>query len=217
MNRATFILILTFAATLARADEQLPATFKFDRYQKMLDHSPFAVASAVVAPAAAPDFAKGLYVANAAKTPEADLVTIMSTDDRNLKEYLTTGGPNEHGYGIANIEWSERPGETKVTISKDGKFASLTFNQALMTASAPNQGTPGVPQPPLGPPQPGQLPQPPQPLQPPQPISQPGFPKPTPAAGAGRPTPHSPSPHGSPHTRGVIPRKPGGPGARRDE
>ena len=43
------------------------------------------------------------------------------------------------GYSIASIEWSDRVGATKVTISNDGKFATLTFNQALLSQrAAPN-------------------------------------------------------------------------------
>jgi hypothetical protein len=189
IKRIIFILLVPPA--IALADDQLPTRFKFDRYQKMLDHSPFAVASAVVAPAATPDFAKGLYVANAAKTPDADLVTIMSTDDRNLKEYLSTAEPNPHGYSIANIQWSEKPGETKVTISKDGKFATLSFNQALMSASGPSMpNQPAANPPPV--PQPAQ--------QPGQAMPQTGFPKP--------PSRVPPLPNVTPHTRGVIPRNP---------
>ena len=40
------------------------------------------------------------------------------------------------GYSIASIEWSDRVGATKVTISKDEKFATLTFNQALLSQAA---------------------------------------------------------------------------------
>jgi len=40
------------------------------------------------------------------------------------------------GYSIAQIEWSEDVGKTKVTISKDGQFATLTFNQALLSKAA---------------------------------------------------------------------------------
>jgi hypothetical protein len=173
----------------SRADDQLPTRANFDRYQKMLDHSPFAVATAVMAPVTTPDVFKGLYVANAAKTPEADLVTIMSTDDKNLKEYLTTAKPNEHGYGVANIEWSDVPGATKVTISKDGKFGTLTFNQAVI--GSPSQGSPsGQFQPPV------------------QPPMQPGSPNVNlpkqPARIQVLPTP-------APHVRGVIPRNPAAP------
>src|SRR5207248_7710228 len=97
----------------------------------------FAVASAVVAPAATPNFAKDLYVANAAKSQDGDMVTIASSSDKDFKKYLTTTNPVD-GYAIASIEWSDKVGETKVTISKDGQFATLAFNQAVLTQPLPN-------------------------------------------------------------------------------
>jgi hypothetical protein len=123
----------------AQAEDVLPPLFSYDRYSKMVDNSPFAIASAVAAPAATPDFAKDLYVANAARSPDGDLVTLASTSDHNFKKYLTTKAPVD-GYSIANIEWSERVGATKVTISKDGNFATITFNQALLQQAGPNPG-----------------------------------------------------------------------------
>jgi hypothetical protein len=123
--------------TCAQAENVLPPLFTYDRYSKMVDHSPFAIATAVAAPEATPDFAKDLYVANAARSPDGDLVTLASTSDHNFKKYLTTKGAVD-GYSIANIEWSERVGATKVTISKDGNFATITFNQALLQQSGPN-------------------------------------------------------------------------------
>jgi hypothetical protein len=119
-----------------QAEDVLPPEFDFDRYSKMVDHSPFAIATAVAAPAATPDFAKDLYVANAARSPEGDMITLASTSDHNFKKYLTTKAPVD-GYSIANIEWSERVGATKVTIGKDGNFATITFNQALLSQPAP--------------------------------------------------------------------------------
>jgi len=182
LSLGTFVLL---GAVIVRADDDLPKRLNFDRYQGMLDRSPFAVATAVVAPVVTPDVFKSLYVANAARTPEGELVTIMSSDDKNLKEYLSTTAPNEHGYGIAGIEWSDRPGETKVTISKDGKFGTLTFNQSLMITSLPNAPTAGQ-APPL-----------------PQPIMQPGAP------GSNLPKPGRLSPPTpTPHVRGVIQRNP---------
>jgi hypothetical protein len=134
--------MLISAATLlgaicAQAEDVLPPRFAYERYSKMVDNSPFAIATAVAAPAATPDFAKDLYVANAAHSSDGDLVTLASTSDHNFKKYLTTRAPVD-GYSIANIEWSERVGATKVTISKDGNFATITFNQALLQQSAPN-------------------------------------------------------------------------------
>ena len=150
-----FLALLSGFAVLgalpAMADEVLPPRFNFDRYTRMTDHSPFAIATAVALPEATADFAKDLYVANAARSPEADMVTIMSSADQNFKKYLTTKEPVD-GYSIASIEWSEKVGETKVTISKDGKLATLAFNQALLSQqappnalAAPDQMPPGVP------------------------------------------------------------------------
>jgi hypothetical protein len=168
------------AAVSARADNNdLPQRLNFDRYKGMLDHSPFAVASAVVASAATPNFAKDLYVANAARSPDGDMATIASSSDKEFKKYLTTKTPVD-GYAIANIEWSDKIGETKVTISKDGQFATLTFNQAILSQALPNKP---------GPPAPGVI----------QPPQQPGFPKPGQNPGVPAPTPH---------VRGTIQRNP---------
>ncbi len=132
-------------AITGRADAVLPPRFNFNRYSAMVDHSPFAIATAVALPSATADFAKDLYVANAARSPEGDMVTIASSSDQNFKKYLSTKQPVD-GYSIASIEWSDRVGATKVTISKDGKFASITFNEALLSQPAPN--APPVPAPP---------------------------------------------------------------------
>src|SRR5215472_13041171 len=134
---ATILTIV--GATFSQAEEVLPPQYNFDRYSKMVDQSPFAVASALAAPAATPDFAKDLYIANAAKSQDGDLVTIASTSDHSFKKYLTTKEPVD-GYSIANIEWSDKVGGTKVTISKDGNFATLTFNQALLSQASPGGG-----------------------------------------------------------------------------
>lgn len=129
--------VALFGVICVQGEDVLPPQFNYERYSKMVDNSPFAIASAVAAPAATPDFAKDLYVANAARSPDGDLVTIASSSDHNFKKYLTTKGPVD-GYSIANIEWSERVGATKVTISKDGNFATITFNQALLQQTGPN-------------------------------------------------------------------------------
>src|SRR5882724_2858400 len=145
---ALMSIVAGFSAMSGKADDNIPPRFNFDRYSAMVGHSPFAIATAVALPAATPDFAKDLYVANAARSPEGDMVTIASSSDQNFKKYLTTREPVD-GYSIASIEWSDRIGATKVTISNDGKFATLTFNQALLSQRA----APNVP------PAPDQLPQ----------------------------------------------------------
>ena len=147
----TLISIFTlFGAITGQADDVLPPRFNFDRYSAMVNHSPFAIATAIALPSAAPDFAKDLYVANAARSPDGDMVTIASSSDQNFKKYVSTKEPVD-GYSIASIEWSDRVGATKVTISKDGKFATITFNQALLSQPAsnaplvPNSPTAAVP------------------------------------------------------------------------
>ena len=185
------MLILIFAllgAVRSDANDVLPPRFNFDRYSRMVDHSPFAIATAVAAPSATPDFAKDLYVANAARSPEGDLVTIASSADQNFKKYLNTREPVD-GYSIANIEWSERVGATKVTLSKDGNFATITFNQALLSQTAPN--VPSMPNMPA--------------IPAPNQLNAPGIP--------GRVAPMVPpsaKPQARPHVRGTIPRNPGG-------
>ena len=175
------IFLLLFVA-LGRAADVIPKRADFGRYQPMLDHSPFAVATAQVLPAATPSFAKDLYIANAARSSDGDMVTLASLADKSFKEYLTTKGPNEHGFAIASIEWSDKVGATKVTISKDGQFAAVTFNQALIAQPAPSGPAPqpatvypGAQQPAM------------------TPVTRPAVP--------GVPTP-------PPRVRGVIPRNP---------
>jgi hypothetical protein len=161
----TLISVISLLGVIcAQAEEALPPRFNYDRYSKIVDKSPFAIATAVAAPAATPDFAKDLYVANAARSPEGDMVTLASTSDHNFKKYLTTKTPVD-GYNIANIEWSERVGATKVTISKDGNFATITFNQALLQQAGPTAPlaprtltTPQIPGPPNQPQLPAGLP-----------------------------------------------------------
>ena len=187
-QRPTLMSIFALLSVVAslRADD-VPKRFNFDRYAAMLDHSPFAVATAVAAPAATPNFAKDLYLSSAAKSPDGDMITVISSADKNFRKYLTTKEPVD-GYSIANIEWSERVGETKATISKDGQFATLSFNQALLSQPASN-----LPQPPV---QAGAVP--------------PAAP-PVPAPSVFKPNP--PTPAMTPHVRGVIPRNPNNPSA----
>jgi hypothetical protein len=191
MKTKSFVLLLFagFSLRILLADD-VPKAFEFARYQAMLDNSPFAIATAVAAPAPTPNFAKDLYVANAAHSKDGDLVTIASNADKNFKKYLKTDAP-EDGYSITGIEWSDKVGATKVTISKDGQTATLTFNEALLRqplASGQNVQQQQVVQPQPMVPQPNTaLPQ------------QPNVVKPM-------PIPSLPTP--PPRVRGVIPRNP---------
>ncbi len=137
---------LALGLTSGRADEPLPKREVFSRYEPMLKHSPFAVATAGAPVAGTPDFAKDLYVANAGHSDGGDFVTIASTTNREFKEYLTTSGSVD-GYSIPNIQWSDKVGETKVTLSKDGQYATLSFNEAILSQVIPTQAPPQIPHP----------------------------------------------------------------------
>jgi len=195
MIRAAVVVVMA-AAMPAWAADELPKRPEFARYEGMMTRSPFAVATAVAPPPGVSNFAKDLYVANAAHSPNGDLVTVASSTDKNLKLYLTTAEPVD-GYSISNIEWSERVGATKVTITKDGQFATIGFNQALVSApiaaNAPAAGNNpmGVPQ---GQPQPAQ-----------------GFGVPNPSTGMIKPAPIPTLPTPPPRVRSVIQRNPSAP------
>lgn len=182
-------LLATIPLSLVLADD-VPKPFTFARYQAMLDRSPFAVATAVAAPAATPNFAKDLYVANAAHSQDGDFVTIASSADKAFKKYLSTNVP-EDGYTITNIEWSDKMGATKVTISKDGQTATLAFNEALLKQAPPAN-------------QPQQVPA--QPIIPPPVVQQPAIQQPNVQQRGPAPIPQLPTP--PPRVRGVIPKNP---------
>ena len=197
--RVALLLSLGFPLRIVLAEE-LPKPFAFARYQTMMDRSPFAVAT-TVAPVTAPNFAKDLYIANAARNADGDLVTIASTTDKMFKRYLTTKVPAD-GYSIVSIEWSDKVGATKVTIGKDGQTATLSFNEALLRAPAGPGQNPAA-QPAMrqdqAPPPPAAIPQAAAPAAPVVPGAQPNAIKPM-------PVPTLPTP--PPRVRGVIPRNP---------
>ncbi len=188
----SLLLFLTLSlpglTNAAWAEDALPSTAKFSRYEPMVKRSPFAVATASAPAGATPDFARDLYVANAAHSVDGDFVTIASTTNRELKEYLNTKETVD-GYSISNIQWSDRVGETKVTITKDGQFATLTFNEALLSQAIQNPVAP-MPQPPQG--IPGR----------PMPNGRPNIP-----AQVQRPMPVPQIPTPPPHVRPTIRRK----------
>jgi hypothetical protein len=205
------VVVLAVATILAAsAAPDLPKAPSFARYEEMMNKSPFAVATAVATPAATPNFAKDLYIANAAKLADEGVVTLASSTDKNLKEYLSTKGPNKNGYSISNIEWSDRVGATKVTIAKDGQFATLTFNQALISQPVANAPAPAIAQPQIQPP-PIQTPAPGQALSQQTGVAPQATPYATPASNTTiKPAPIPTLPTPPPRVRGVIQRNPQG-------
>ena len=193
---------LLAATQLASAADDLPTRLQFARYEPMMQRSPFAVATAPAAtPPPAPNFAKDWYIANAAQSPDGGLVTVASSTDKNFKLYLTTRDPVD-GVSISNFDWSDKVGATKVTITKDGQFATLTFNQALLSQPIANA------QPPAAQPQPQQQSGMPQPAVP-QSAGIPAQPGGVPVNAPIKPAPIPTLPTPPPRVRSVIQRNPG--------
>jgi len=112
-------LILFLAITVGNcvALDDIPRRSPFDRYAGLMSTSPFAVATATVNVEKS-NFARDLYLANAVRLSDGDLITLQSAVNRNMKEYLTTKGPNEHGFSIISIDWSESPAKTRAPAKK---------------------------------------------------------------------------------------------------
>jgi hypothetical protein len=106
---SALILFLTITAGKCVALDDIPRRSPLDRYAGLMSTSPFAVATVNVEKSS---FARDLYIANAVRLPDGDLITLQSTVDRNMKEYLKTKGPNEHGFSIIGIDWSKSPAKT---------------------------------------------------------------------------------------------------------
>lgn len=196
--KTSLLILISIIPLIALADDPLPRRADFNRYKAMLDRSPFAVATVAI-PTATPDFAKDLYLANAARSGDEGFLTLASATDKNFKEYLSTKAANEHGWGVSDIQWSPEMGQTKATITKDGKYATVGFNQSLLSQNnqTPNQPLINAVQPPMFP----GMSTPPQPYQKPAPIPSlpPTYQQPI------RPTLPQP---GQVHQRGVIQRNP---------
>src|SRR6476646_5025573 len=91
---AATLFIVVAGPMVTRAADELPKQAVFARYDAMMNRSPFAVATAAVPPPSTPNFAKALYIANAARLQDEGVVTLTSSTDKSMKEYLSTKGPN---------------------------------------------------------------------------------------------------------------------------
>src|SRR6266487_6983385 len=92
MKISLFIIIGIIPVT-ALADDPLPKRPDFNRYQAMLTRSPFAIATVAV-PTATPDFAKDLYIANAAHFAVGEMRCV-----RDIQVLSEIGSRSRNGYG----------------------------------------------------------------------------------------------------------------------
>lgn len=134
---AVGILLFCGGAGHARADGKTPAgdqptAFSLDRYQGMIDRSPFAVASqGATPPPAAPDapgFAKDLVLTGVVRLNDGEYVTIASRDQS--QRFSLTSGETYNGITVASVAWSDAVGKTKVTLKRGSEYGVVAFDEA---------------------------------------------------------------------------------------
>jgi hypothetical protein len=148
------------AAPASAVAADIPQSFPANRYDKLIEKSPFAPATPVADPNEVAGFAQNLYVTGIGKIGNQDCVYIASRADDKARYTLFSGEEGPQGMKIERINYSNDIGRTKVTIRKGGDSATLQFDQAVLlhtaAPTAPQQPQINVPR--LGGPiQPGQL------------------------------------------------------------
>ncbi|MES2568589.1 MAG: hypothetical protein V4710_00875 [Verrucomicrobiota bacterium] len=134
---------LFLTATGFAVQNGMPEAKPGDRYAKMIERSPFAVATVVapVVPEAA-DFGQNMYITGVDRWRMEDgsekyRVHIKTQGDLRSNFSLLGNEPNKDGYSIATVEWADNAKNTKVTIKKGTEFSILKFDQQS-TPSVPN-------------------------------------------------------------------------------
>ncbi len=135
-HAALGILLLLHTQGIAAVSTALPIPLLLERYQAMLEHSPFAVASqAPAAPVAAAGFAKDLVLTGAARLGDGDFVTITTRDQ--TQRFSIKSGETYNGISVVSVAWSDAVGKTKVTLQCGSEFGVIGFDEALLHSAAP--------------------------------------------------------------------------------
>lgn len=127
----------------------LPEAFPPSRYEKLLEESPFAVATAA-APVAKPEdpwaanLSLGLAVKKMIDGQEKDWAVIKMRSDPTGDFTLTGSEPGPENIQLVKIEWSDDPAKIKAVVRKGDKEATLERNQADF-APPPPPPTPNKP------------------------------------------------------------------------
>lgn len=151
------ILLLTLFAScvFCSAGSDLPQAFAFQRYEAMVERSPFALATpAAKDPTQNAPFAAELYVTGLGRIGNTDCVFIASRDQQR-RYTLISGETGPEDLRLRSVEWSDQVGKSRVTISKGEESGVLEFDQAVVQAppAPPSAGTAdhSAPPPPVNP------------------------------------------------------------------
>jgi hypothetical protein len=143
---ALLLVAVAGGAPAVAVENAIPAPFPTERYAAMVAQSPFALATPVAPPPAAPErgFAADWYVTGLARYEDKDFVSIKSRD--LATSFSLYGAEESNGITLVGVEWSTERGKSTVTIKKGGETARLEFNQAeIQSSAAPAPVPPAAP------------------------------------------------------------------------
>jgi hypothetical protein len=148
-THALLLAALAHGAPALAVEGAIPSHYPPDRYAAMVAQSPFALATPVAPPPAAPErgFAADWYVTGLARYEDKDFVSIKSRD--LATSFSLYGQEESNGVTLVGVEWSNERGKSTVTVRKGGETARLEFNQAELQSSAPPAPRPVAGQPPV--------------------------------------------------------------------
>jgi hypothetical protein len=131
---AFLILSIAGQSWLAVAEEAMPTAFDKSRYESLRTKSPFAMATAVVAPTQQAAFAANWFVTSVARIGDANFATIKSRD--LATQFSLYGDEPVDGVVLASVDWSDTIGKSTVILRKGTETARLEFNEAQLRAPA---------------------------------------------------------------------------------
>lgn len=142
--------LLGVSGVIWAADPVLPERRPAERYAKLTDDSPFALATAALPDLEAPKkpWADNLYVTGLGKDyvngKEEVFVSIKSRGEQTAFS-LYGSEPGYDGIAVGGVVWSDQVGKSKVTLRKGVEFATIEFDpQVIQTPIAAQPvGAPG--------------------------------------------------------------------------
>jgi hypothetical protein len=155
ISRAGLLAFISGLMVLgAWAGTSLPFSTPFPetRYRQMSAKSPFSLAPAAPAAAAAatPGFAAQLFVDGVAHIGQTDFVAIKSRDPAQAAPiFLEVGESTGDGMKVERVKWSDEMGRSTVDVTKGGEKATLVFDEAQLATNsiATQPGQPEIPPP----------------------------------------------------------------------
>ena len=146
------------AASSSGQNSELPAAEPIERYQAMIDRTPFALAtqSAPVAPLAdTAGFAKDLVLTGIVRLSQGEYISLASRDFSQRFGFAT--GESYNGISVVSVAWAEGIGKTKVTLKRGTEYGVVGFDEAVMRSPAADgqPPQPGGASQPMSPPIPG--------------------------------------------------------------